>query len=112
VFGAADFCKPLQLLVKMNSTAGQPNALDATLSLLAVTTVSQLTVCELFKKTLPSASSLQLKKSSPMLKQQALAALQEASQGDKHDFRINLVSLALKGKKVSRVVHNSSDLIL
>jgi len=56
---------------------------------------------ELFKKTLPSASLLQLKTSSPMVKQLALAALQQASQGDKHDFRINLVSLALKGRKVS-----------
>merc|ERR1712166_1402470 len=56
---------------------------------------------ELFKKTLPSASLLQLKTSAQMMKQRALAALQEASQGDKHDFRINLVSLALKGRKVS-----------
>merc|ERR1740117_2447151 len=56
---------------------------------------------ELFKKTLPSASLLQLKTSSPMVKQRALAALQQASQGDNHDFRINLVSLALKGRKVS-----------
>jgi len=56
---------------------------------------------ELFKKTLPGSSLLQLKTSANEVKQRALAALQEASQGDKHDFRINLVSLALKGRKVS-----------
>merc|ERR1719446_1175396 len=56
---------------------------------------------ELFKKTLPSASLLQLSTSDKMMRDHALAALNQASQGDKHDFRINLVSLALKGKKVS-----------
>merc|ERR1719148_607646 len=35
------------------------------------------------------------------MKQRALAALQQASQGEKRDFRLDLISLALKGKKVS-----------
>merc|ERR1719356_2056664 len=35
------------------------------------------------------------------MKQKALMALQQATQGDKPDFRLNLISLALKGKKVS-----------
>merc|ERR1719486_840605 len=35
------------------------------------------------------------------MKQHALAALQQASQGKKGDFRLNLITLALKGKKVS-----------
>merc|ERR1719460_2174635 len=34
------------------------------------------------------------------MKQRALVALQQAGQGE-HDFRINLIALALKGKKVS-----------
>jgi len=56
---------------------------------------------ELFKKTLPAPSLMQLKSNGRVVKQQALAALQQASQGDKQDFRLNLISLALKGKKVS-----------
>jgi len=54
---------------------------------------------ELFKKTLPAPSLMQLKTSGKALKEKALAALQQASQGDKQDFRFNLISLALKGKK-------------
>jgi len=56
---------------------------------------------ELFKKTLPAPSLLQLKTNSRAVKQNVLAALQQASQGGKHDFRMDLISLALKGKKVS-----------
>merc|ERR1719183_1145924 len=56
---------------------------------------------ELFKKTLPTPSLLQLKSSARATKQRALAALQQASQGVKHDYRIDLISLALKGRKVS-----------
>jgi chromosome segregation ATPase len=56
---------------------------------------------ELFKKTLPAASLLQLRTSGKALKQRALGALQQAGQGVKHDYRIDLISLALKGKKVS-----------
>merc|ERR1719218_241703 len=55
---------------------------------------------ELFKKTLPTPSLLQLKSNSRAVKQRALAALQETAQG-KPDFRLNLIALALKGKKVS-----------
>merc|ERR1719324_1700062 len=54
---------------------------------------------ELFKKTLPSSSLLQLESSSQATKQRALAAL--ASEGVKHDYRVDLISLALKGRKVS-----------
>merc|ERR1719359_79931 len=56
---------------------------------------------ELFKKTLPTPSLLQLQSGSRAMKQRALAALQQASQGIKRDYRIDLISLALKGKKVS-----------
>jgi len=56
---------------------------------------------ELFKKTLPTPSLLQLKANAMATKQRALVALQQANQGIKRDFRIDLISLALKGKKVS-----------
>merc|ERR1719446_1561145 len=56
---------------------------------------------ELFKKTLPTTSLLQLKTNGQATKRRALAALQQASQGVKRDYRIDLISLALKGKKVS-----------
>merc|ERR1719199_2366280 len=52
---------------------------------------------ELFKKTLPTPSLLQMRTNSRAMKQRALAALQ----GAKKDFRLDLISLALKGKKVS-----------
>jgi len=52
---------------------------------------------ELFKKTLPAASLLQLTASGQAVKSRALVALQKGS----GDFRLNLISLALKGKKVS-----------
>jgi len=54
---------------------------------------------ELFKKALPSPSLLQLKSSERSTKQRALQVLQVAGQG--HDCRLDLISLALKGKKVS-----------
>jgi len=54
---------------------------------------------ELFKKTLPSGSSfLQLASTATEMKQQALVALGDNKH---HDVRLDLVSLALKGKKVS-----------
>jgi len=55
---------------------------------------------ELFKKTLPTPSLLQMKTNGQATKQRALAALNQASQGPR-DFRLDLISLALKGKKVS-----------
>merc|ERR1719284_2133176 len=56
---------------------------------------------------------MQLKTNGRAMKLKALAALQEAIQGDKHDFRINLISLALKGKKVSfdKVLKMIDDMI-
>merc|ERR1719504_294777 len=55
---------------------------------------------ELFKKTLPSASLLQLTASARAMKSQALATIEQVG-GKKGDYRLNLISLALKGKKVS-----------
>merc|ERR1719316_1582617 len=52
---------------------------------------------ELFKKTLPSASLLQVATTGKAVKARAL---QELTKGD-GDFRLNLIALALKGKKVS-----------
>merc|ERR1719478_735045 len=52
---------------------------------------------ELFKKTLPTPSLLQVATTSQVSKDNALSALQQS----KGDFRLNLIALALKGKKVS-----------
>jgi len=52
---------------------------------------------ELFKKTLPTPSLLQVATTSKAVKANALIALQQS----KGDFRLNLIALALKGKKVS-----------
>merc|ERR1719271_564151 len=52
---------------------------------------------ELFKKTLPTPSLLQLTTTGKAVKANALIALQQS----KGDFRLNLIALALKGKKVS-----------
>merc|ERR1719326_759422 len=45
---------------------------------------------ELFKKTLPTPSLLQLKTNGRATRQRAVVALQQASQGAKPDFRLNL----------------------
>merc|ERR1719380_586545 len=52
---------------------------------------------ELFKKTLPSPSLLQVTSTAKAVKARALSVLSES----KGDFRLNLIALALKGKKVS-----------
>merc|ERR1740138_1925140 len=69
---------------------------------------------ELFKKTLPTPSLLQLNTNNRASKQRALAALQQASNGVKRDFRLDLISLALKGKKVSfeKVLKMIEDMIV
>jgi DNA repair exonuclease SbcCD ATPase subunit len=51
---------------------------------------------DLFKKTLPTPSLIQITESAQSVKSRALVALK-----GKKDFRLNLISLALKGKKVS-----------
>jgi peptidoglycan hydrolase CwlO-like protein len=56
---------------------------------------------ELFKKTLATPSLLQLRTSTQAVTQRAVVALQQANHGDKRDYRLDLISLALKGKKVS-----------
>merc|ERR1719424_1619721 len=68
---------------------------------------------ELFKKTLPSPSLMQLKTSGRATMKRALVALQQANQGE-HDFRINLIALALKGKKVSftKVLKMVDDMVI
>merc|ERR1719460_1181106 len=53
---------------------------------------------EMFKKTLPTPSLIQLTDNSKAMKSRALGAL---NQGHNGDFRLNLIALALKGKKVS-----------
>jgi septal ring factor EnvC (AmiA/AmiB activator) len=53
---------------------------------------------ELFKKTLPTPALLQLKTSSKAVQRRAQEALNTARQ---HDVRLNLISLALRGRKVS-----------
>jgi len=54
---------------------------------------------DLFKKTLPSSSFMQLQVTSKDIKQRAIKALHR--HGSKHDFRLNLIALALRGKKAS-----------
>merc|ERR1719326_2838432 len=68
---------------------------------------------ELFKKTLPTPSLIQLKTNSQSTKRRALVVLQQAGQGVKRDFRLDLISLALKGKKVSfdKVLKMVDDMI-
>jgi|Transcript_34172 septal ring factor EnvC (AmiA/AmiB activator) len=65
---------------------------------------------ELFKKTLPTPSLLQLKSTEQSVKARALSELQT----EKGDFRLNLISLALKGKKVSfeKVLKMIDDMVL
>merc|ERR1719183_2493388 len=56
---------------------------------------------EMFKKTLPTPALLQLSENGHAVKARALATLSNSINGEKGDFRLNLIALALKGKKVS-----------
>merc|ERR1719316_1730315 len=56
---------------------------------------------ELFKKTLPTPSLLQVAATGKAVKSRALALLESSRSARNGDFRLNLISLALKGKKVS-----------
>merc|ERR1719331_1798900 len=52
---------------------------------------------DLFKKTLPSPSFMQVQVSSKAMTQKAIQALKRRIHG-KRDFRLNLITLALRGK--------------
>jgi hypothetical protein len=56
---------------------------------------------EMFKKTLPTPSLIQFTESTRAMRSRALVALKDTHQSGKGDFRLNLIALALKGKKVS-----------
>merc|ERR1712100_8110 len=65
---------------------------------------------ELFKKTLPGASAfLQLQVSAQEVRAQALSALKTGAP----DYRVDLISLAIKGKKVSmtKVIKMIDDMV-
>jgi len=66
---------------------------------------------ELFKKALPSASLLQLQTSTKQVSEQALKALENTK--GKHFVGIDLIALALKGKKVdfSKVIKMIDDMV-
>merc|ERR1719335_1747389 len=69
---------------------------------------------ELFKKTLPSASLLQVAVSNAEVRQQALAALHSSrGQGKLKDYRVSLISMALQSGKVSfeKVIKMIDDMV-
>jgi hypothetical protein len=68
---------------------------------------------DLFKKTLPKPSFMQLQVSSDDLKQQALHVLTKKHRHGKRDFRLNLIALVLRGKKANfeKVVKMIEDMM-
>jgi len=69
---------------------------------------------ELFKKTLPGASSfIELKVSSASMKAQALAMIQEVQRNNKRRPELDFISLALRGKKIGfeKVIGMIDDLV-
>merc|ERR1719389_1190443 len=66
---------------------------------------------ELFKKTLPSASFLQVTVSSAQMRQQALIALRRGHKSK--DYRVSLISMALNSSKVSfdKVIKMIDDMV-
>jgi len=69
---------------------------------------------ELFKKTLPGASSfIELKVSSASMKSQALALIQEVQRNNKRRPELDFISLALRGKKIGfeKVIGMVDDLV-
>lgn len=69
---------------------------------------------EMFKKTLPGASSfIELKVSSASMKAQALAMIQEVQRNNKRRPELDFISLALRGKKIGfeKVIGMIDDLV-
>jgi len=69
---------------------------------------------ELFKKTLPGASSfMELKVSSKSMKAEALALIQECQRSNKRRPELDFISLALRGKKIGfeKVIVMIDDLV-
>jgi len=69
---------------------------------------------ELFKKTLPGASSfIELKVSSASMKAEALALIQEVQRNNKRRPELDFISLALRGKKIGfeKVIGMIDDLV-
>merc|ERR1719456_1942298 len=69
---------------------------------------------ELFKKTLPSASLLQVTVSNGAVRQQALTALHAfRGKGKNKDYRVSLISMALRNGKVSfdKVIKMIDDMV-
>jgi len=69
---------------------------------------------ELFKKTLPGASSfIELKVSSQAMKAQALSLIQEVQRNNKRRPELDFISLALRGKKIGfeKVIGMVDDLV-
>jgi predicted nucleic acid-binding Zn-ribbon protein len=69
---------------------------------------------ELFKKTLPGASSfMELKVSSKSMKAEALALIQECQRSNKRRPELDFISLALRGKKIGfeKVIGMIDDLV-
>merc|ERR1719198_1952688 len=70
---------------------------------------------DLFKKTLPSPSLLQMRVSSQAVRTRALAALKTANaRGGEKDFRLELIAVALHNKKVSfeKVIKMIDDMVV
>jgi len=68
---------------------------------------------ELFKKTLPSPSLLQVQTSGKQLREKALRALQKVRGSGKRNFGIDLIALALRGQKVNfdKVIKMIDDMV-
>lgn len=68
---------------------------------------------ELFKKTLPSPSLLQLQVSSKEVLQQARQVMGAASTTKLHDYRLNLLALSLRAKQVNfeKVIQMIDDMV-
>merc|ERR1719213_1596336 len=69
---------------------------------------------ELFKKTLPSASLLQVQVTNKEVKQQALLALKGLRKNGRRNLNLDLIAVALTGKKVdmSKVIKMIDDMVV
>merc|ERR1719389_850937 len=69
---------------------------------------------ELFKKTLPSASLLQIQVTNKEVKQQALRALKNVRKDGRRSLNLDLIAVALTGKKVdmTKVIKMIDDMVV
>merc|ERR1719421_138376 len=109
----ADLAKNCELKKKEWAEYQKMQAMELTALAETIKILNDDDALELFKKTLPSASFLQLQVTSAAVRSLALAALRSARAPGHNDALLDLLEMALQGKKIGfeKVIKMIDDLI-